>query len=102
MRQHLYGLALHRLCTRNRIRSHLTEIQGVSLKANRYIAEKIKPSKCLQSNTVRTSVIFFFLWSTHGQDREKTTSISFFSFESNRQIPTSNVSLPATEREHAC
>lgn len=57
MRQRLYGFALHRLCSRNRIESHLTEIQGISLEAGRCIAEKIKPPKCLIERYIR---IFFF------------------------------------------
>lgn len=81
MRQHLYGFALHRLCTRNRIRSHLTEIQGVSLKANRYIAEKIKPSKCLESNTVRSTSVFLFLSNLRGRSRKGRRFFSNFHVE---------------------
>lgn len=67
MRQRLYGFTLHRLCSRNRIESHLTEIHGISLKAGRCIAKKIKPPKCLIEYYIR-------IFSFHLRGKQKITN----------------------------
>lgn len=55
-RQHLYGFALHGLCTGNRIGLHFIEIQGVSVKTKRRVVGKNIVSKM---SALNFSIVFF-------------------------------------------